>query len=202
MQLYADFMQIIIGSTHLLFRVQLSMALFFEDNGLQQRKTVGDIKCSYEVKILRGTQKRLFLDPERQAKGSYTITFLFRVSVLVSHRKFVSCQLVSVFVCQLVTQNLSYVIQTSLTNQTHIYDRSLRSPGVAGDVRECTPISLTNLMRGICKRRALVPCDFVFLKFIKVFKCKVPRNKATVLLFIKQGPLNLSKNIKCANAHI
>ena len=25
-----------------------------------------------------------FLDPERQAKGSYTITFLFRVSVLVT----------------------------------------------------------------------------------------------------------------------
>ena len=37
-----------------------------------------------------------FLDPERQAKGSYTITF------------FVSCVLVSVW----VTQNLSYVIQT------------------------------------------------------------------------------------------
>ena len=37
----------------------------------------------------------------------------------------------------------------------------LRSPGVAG-MSGCTPTSLTNLMRGICKRWALAPCDFLW----------------------------------------
>ena len=50
----------------------------------------------------------LFLDPERQAKGSYTVTFFVScqlvsqcVSVWVTQNLFffVSCQLVSVFVC-------------------------------------------------------------------------------------------------------
>ena len=47
------------------------------------------------IQIIQSSKSEVspFLDPERQAKGSYTITFLFRVSVCV---------------CMLVTQNLSY----------------------------------------------------------------------------------------------
>ena len=115
-----------------------------------------------------------FLDPERQANGSYTITFF-----VSCHKKFLHVTKISSchknfswhknFSC--LSHKICFVLISLLVGHTKFI---LRSPGVAGMSGGAPPTSLTNLMRGICKRRALAPCDFSMkqnhFKYCKISK--------------------------------